>query len=126
MVRFALFIQKISHSEDTRLPILWVGGAYTTLLVGLLFIILLSSPLGIFHFGRLPFWSLPFWSSSILVVLNFGRLPFWSSSIFVVFHFGRLPFWSSSILVVFHFGQSLILLLYPCFVTFVGCCFNSE
>ena len=21
---------KISHSEDTRLPILWVGGAYTT------------------------------------------------------------------------------------------------
>merc|ERR1711984_49155 len=73
---------------------------WLSLLVGLLFIILLSSPLVIFHFGRLLFWS-----SSILVVFHFGCPPFWSSSILVVFHFGRLPFWSSSILVVFHFGR---------------------
>merc|ERR1712002_1118165 len=64
---------------------------WLSLLVGLLFIILLSSPLVIFHFGRLPFWS-----SSILVVFHFSRLPFWSSSLLVVFHFGRFPFWSSS------------------------------
>merc|ERR1712055_718249 len=104
----------------------------------------------IFQFGSLPFWSssilivfhfglLPFWLSSILVVFHFGRLPSWSSSILVVFHFGHLLFWSSSILVVFHFGRlpfwlSSILpfwsksdtFLYPCFATFVGCCFNLE
>merc|ERR1712030_104406 len=46
---------------------------------------------------------------------HFGRLPFWSSSILVVFHFGHLPFWSKS-----------DTFLYPCFATFVGCCFNLE
>merc|ERR1712236_22650 len=50
--------------------------------------------MGVFHFGRLPFWS-----SSVLVVFHSGRLPFWS-----FFHLGRLPFLSSSILVVFHVG----------------------
>merc|ERR1712030_247246 len=26
-------------------------------------------------------------------IFHFGRLPFWSSSILVVFHFGHRPFW---------------------------------
>merc|ERR1712030_76808 len=58
---------------------------WLSLLVGLLFIILLSSPLVIFHFGCLPFWL-----SSILVVFRFGRLPFWSSC------FWSSSFWSTS------------------------------
>merc|ERR1712215_545688 len=44
-------------------------------------------------------------------IFHFGRLPFWSSSILVIFYFGRLPFWSSSILGGF---SSFTLKVLPC------------
>ena len=58
------------------------------------------SPLLVFFFGNLSFWS-----SLLLVILVFVHLCFWSSSFLVIFHFcnvvflfgwGRLPFWERS------------------------------